>query len=758
MAKKIVINFLDNPTAGTLVSPALGFEYGIFINGTALVYNNGLSNVVLQFVPYGSVGYNPQYIVEVQPTLEQTILVVMSFLQTRYTHPNIIYSIVGNTIEVAVNVQEYMAIVFGANNPNITTVSQTLSDDFINLKYFLQYKNIVNDEYICRIYQKNYVGDATEIHGKAILDKASVKDHLDVFRGGGLALELEASLDLTLEDFYTEKEQDFSVRLYKNGALFFYGYINPEGLFQSYTRDRWVITLDCVDGLGSLKDLSFVDPVGVPFLGKYSAKDIVYYSLLRSGISLPINVSINILYDGLTYSETLDILTKIYLNCDRFQRLDQETIMSCEEVLKSVFDLFCACITQQDGEWYIYKPNELFENAYVNFRRYNIDNGYVGNVTKNLNKVLGSQIDNFYPHHCGGNQNIQIKGSISKYRINYKYGFVSGIMLNPNLKHDSNLNYNGWTVLRPADLINDPLKTSGFAIKDSTIESPVLAFSSNIPVLLNDLLSLKMDFSAISVNNRPSKRFLVMKINVGSYYLKYEPNSSNASIADAANFAVWSTDSNSRYTLNLISNGFFDVSIPAIPQDGNMVVSIIRQKRPPLVSIGTIPNATVYINKLDFISTRVSNAEVGEFHTVSRAIRVSSNVKEVKTVFNGDSVDSLFAGAIFKEDQITPTEAWSRNGRLESYPILRIANEEEMRISQKPLKEFKGSIYGYIPYLSVININNIANKFMFIEYSYDTMTNIGTYKLLELFAPEVQDLMYKFTYDFGNTVKPTIVS
>ena len=43
-----------------------------------------------------------------------------------------------------------------------------------------------------------------------------------------------------------------------------------------------------------------------------------------------------------------------------------------------------------------------------------------------------------------------------------------------------------------------------------------------------------------------------------------------------------------------------------------------------------------------------------------------------------------------------------------------------------------------------------------IEYSYDTFSNISTIKSLELFSAEISDLVYKPTFDYGNTVKPTI--
>ena len=45
-----------------------------------------------------------------------------------------------------------------------------------------------------------------------------------------------------------------------------------------------------------------------------------------------------------------------------------------------------------------------------------------------------------------------------------------------------------------------------------------------------------------------------------------------------------------------------------------------------------------------------------------------------------------------------------------------------------------------------------------IEWSYDTYTNIGTQKLLQLYSAELPDIDYKMTFDFGEVVKPTITS
>ena len=87
---------------------------------------------------------------------------------------------------------------------------------------------------------------------------------------------------------------------------------------------------------------------------------------------------------------------------------------------------------------------------------------------------------------------------------------------------------------------------------------------------------------------------------------------------------------------------------------------------------------------------------------------------------------------------------------------MQISAEEELRISQKPTKIFTGDAYGFIDYLSLININNVGTKFMPIEWSYNTKSNISRLKSLELFADEISDIDYKYTLDYGETVKPTI--
>lgn len=738
MSKKIIITFNSEPTA------TVGFEYTIQVNGLNLVYDNGLTDVLITYQPFG--GTDPAK-VEIQGNINMTIDATLAFLKANYVNPIITYQRANNTIEITINTTLFTVVYVGAVNPNLAITTSDISEiSTVGLRYFFEYKNKVHDIYLCEIFKKGYDGEITEISGFAIIEKANVNNHLDPIRGGGISLQLDASKDLTLEDLYSEGEQDFSVKLYKNKVLVFQGFLNPDGVYQDYVRDEWKITLDCVDGLGAIANLSFVQDNGLHFTGKMLAIDIIYHCLKRTGILMPINTSVNILYDGLTSTD--DIFRAISFDTNRFVRTDNDTIMSCEDVLKSILDIFKACITQWDGEWYIYKPNEIFIEPIATFRRFDITNNYVGNKKINLNKKLGSQIDNFYPHHCGGNQRIEIKGSVGGFRLGYKYGFVAGLLNNSNLvKNGSALSYDNWTIDNSSNvLLNDPLKDHGFLFKNygTNAGSVNAVLSDAISVTTNDDLSLKISFD---VQSPFGSSFVKMQIKAGIYYLDYAPKNNLTPIDDTKN-AVWSTDSSKHFIFYLQSkNGTLTIQLPKILTDGLLTVAIVNCQ-----NAGT--NSTTFFESIDIVPTQSNNAVQGEFHTVERANRVSSIVKANQTVYNGDNAGVIYLGAIY-DGNLNPTTLWNRKNSLDKFPLLRIAAEEELRIAQRPTKVFRGDFYGYIPYLSFININNLG-YFMPVEWSYNTYTNVTTCKQLELHVAEINDIVYTYTLDYGETVKPTI--
>jgi len=490
-----------------------------------------------------------------------------------------------------------------------------------------------------------------------------------------------------------------------------------------------------------LKDLSFVQTNGLPFKDKLSMYEVIKGCLDRTRLSMTINTSVDIFYLDYDGENTLK---DTYINSERFIKdSNDNVIMDCNEVLNSILNLFSAVVTQQDGQWWVYRPNDI-GNGYVTF----INNDTDETFAKNINIELGSQIDNYYPHHCGSNQQIEVKGAISAYRLNYQYGFLDGFIVNSSLKHDGNLNYKGWTTVSyPEKIINIPNSTNGLKMNPGGFWRTAIALTSDsFLVSAGFTLTFKTKLKSYAYGN-----IFWFKIRTSDgYYLK-----------GLGNFVYeWSTDINSKFGVfvgeDMNPNEFtkdYSVEMPPIINDCSIRVEILFSDRITEEYVGL--TEVTYIQITDDILKK--NGWVGEFHTVTRGTPPSSITKENQKVFNGDS-RNIFIGAIFKSDKVSVTELWTRKNRFEQKPLLLISAEDDLRIQSAPVKLFSGDIFGQIPYLSVISINNVFGLFMFIEYSYDIKENILSGKMMQMYNNELGDILYNFSYDYGNnTIKPTIV-
>jgi hypothetical protein len=739
MAVKIIIDFLDNPTIGN------AFGYTLSIDAGDILYDNGETLLTLNYI---SGANEPLFDIQRKANKPETINNTLQFLQNNWQHPNITYSRVNDTIEVVVNIEDVIVSFESDLNDEITINDEIITEEVASLIYFAEYTDPENVDYYIRIYKKGFTGEATEINGYGVLKYGTAKDLLDPIRGNGLDLNLEADLNLTLEDLYTEEENVFSVLFLRGNKLLFDGFLKPDGIYQSFVSERWMLSLTCVDGLGILKDLAFVNTNGAPFTGRMSAIDVIFNCLRRTNLNLPINTSVNIYYEGLNPTDLLDPLTEIYLSVDRFKKGDFDTLMNCQEVLSSVLNLFNANICQVEGEWFIYKSNELLRNPSVKFRRYlKNTNDFDKVVTKNFAITLGSHINNRYPHHAGGNQQIEIKGSVSSFRVNYKYGFAKSLITNPNLNH-TGITYGGWTLPNENLVILDPLKTQGLMTptKLGGFIDPTL-----FPIAESNLIALKAN-DTISINLRAN---IFNSPFGGEAMFRVTLTNPDGAVAWLKQDGSWATTLQSlRFAVDPIMN--VTIKSLGLPSDGNVKVTAHEALQRNASVLGGIYE----LNFADVqnTATTASSGATGESHTVQRQNRPSSIAAESIEIFNGDSPSLIYEGAIYKNDFTNPTSKWFRRGFTESKPILQIAGEDSLRISQNAAKIFSGDAYGLVPYLSVITIDGLQGVFMPIEWSYNTKSNIVTLKLLEGFTSELNDIKYNLTLDYGNTVKPTITS
>jgi hypothetical protein len=178
--------------------------------------------------------------------------------------------------------------------------------------------------------------------------------------------------------------------------------------------------------------------------------------------------------------------------------------------------------------------------------------------------------------------------------------------------------------------------------------------------------------------------------------------------------------------------------------------------------VNTYPNylnetGEVYVRfVIDIVPSSAELDAIGENHTFQRKLKPSSKIKDVKKVFNGDNLADTYYGTIYKADQSTPTSNWFRKNFVESKPLLQVMGEETLRLNQKTARVFSGDCYGYVGYFSIVDVNNVTGRFTPTSYNYDSLNNITSMTLKQLFYNELTDVNYELTYDYGKTVKPTI--
>jgi hypothetical protein len=730
MAKKIILAYSAQP-----LTDNTGFNFSIEVSGFDIYFSNGETECNIEYIPFGD---TPATINElaIGVDLAETLQITLSYLREVFINSLVTYNIVNDTIEVFINADATVTV-NGDTNDNITLTTTDVEPSGVNLIYYLYF-----DNYVLNIYKENYSGSSTEIYGSFALKKSSVETILTPIRGTGLELSLEANQSITFDEFILNDEFTYKTELLKSGQIIFEGYIKPDGVQQSYITDLWFINIESTDGLGALKDLSFVQTNGLQFTGKMSVYNVIKACLDRTRLTMDINTSMTVAYLGYAGS---NILKDIYVNADRFVKDSADNvIMDCNEVLTSMLNLFSAVITQQDGQWWIYRPNDLIFNGYTEF----INQTTNATFTKNLNAVLGSQIDNFYPHHCNGDQQIEVKGAISAYRLNYQYGFLDGFISNPNLNHDD-LDYDNWTVdpLLPAGILINYIPDTSGAVMTSR-DAGLVIFTTEVltsdaySVFEGDVFLFRTKVSSQYVRTE----FIFIIFTSDGYFLDRFNNWVTPANSDCYILVECGSDNNPD-----ISTASFELKMPPMINDCDISIIICR----PLNRVGDGFYSSVdYINILD--NTIKENGIVGEFHTVTRFTPPSSITKENQTVFNGDGSQALI-GSIYKEDLLTETTQWTRKDKFESLPLLGISAMDDLRIQANAIKVFSGSIYGEIPYMSIITINNIVGYFMPIEYDYDYKTNISQVKLLQFYNDDIADIRYEVSPDYGNnTIKPTI--
>lgn len=606
----------------------------------------------------------------------------------------------------------------------ILLVSKTPQDpnDYGKLKYFFEYDNFVNDNFRCEIFERGFSGLPIEVSGSANLKYQDKKDIFEPIISCSLSIDFDSSVDLPFEDLYSEKENTFLIKYYRNGAVLFVGFLKPDGIWEDLVSDKWLMSIDGIDNLSILKSLSFVKPNGTFFIGKKSQIEVIFNLLLRTGLNLPINVSIDLSYLDIDTS-TNSILEAVLINADRFyQDASKDKIMDCQEVLMSILQIYNATIFQQNGEWFIVRNIDLTDT--ITFKKY-INGIYSSDNVIEIDILIGSDIEGTEIIHANANQKKSIMPSVQTFRVGYEYGVVKSIIENSDLTFGSGLYIEHWDLVNTSGTITK-LNQGGFQFTGG----------ANEIVLVSD------------------QSILVYTIDAFKFYLKH--SGSFGYVLKTDNYylmdGVWTAGSVD-YVNNVFVNGFYNQNKEleftfdfTPPEDGELIIKIasnftVQSVQLSVFDVEIRPNNTIY---------------KGEFHVAQRNSRISSVTKDDITVKIGDSISDIYFGTLYKKNGFPTNNTWFRVGKNENRELLDIMAEDNLRVAPVPMKFIEGDIYGYIPYLSLIRYNIVSGKYIPLSYSYNPTQNMISLGCNEFRSDYITDFNIEKDFQYNNETKVTI--
>jgi hypothetical protein len=428
---------------------------------------------------------------------------------------------------------------------------------------------------------------------------------------------------------------------------------------------------------------------------------------------------------------------------------------------------------QSGGEWYIYRPTELAVDGDLVFRRY-LD-GYriydQPTVTENLDLVLGGESEGIIaaPYfHINTDQMKMIDRPYKNASMSYLYGKIENtdeMLANPNLAGAGQTC--GGDPIGPCAFVTIPgytktgtmyaglYPTGGVIFYTTGGTYPVLTdyYENNnlIPVTLNITIQERVKF--IIEYENPNALFgtdmnfvISLYDGLSTHYLQADGSWAITPVEPGINYYQLRSQIGVGGTETIVSN--------PVPISGNVTFRILA------------PSGTVY----NIVYTRISayvfldfGDEIGEIHTATQTGKFTF-VPETINVFNGDSPNKMYVGAIYQDDQVTLTERWVRRGISESIlavpyeankEFLRIAVEEKQRLYAGPFVRFEGSIFGYFNPLQRWSINLIEGYFMNLSLNYDLQQNICKAVLGRIVDDEIA-LDYTLVPDYGATTRVTV--
>jgi hypothetical protein len=135
---------------------------------------------------------------------------------------------------------------------------------------------------------------------------------------------------------------------------------------------------------------------------------------------------------------------------------------------------------------------------------------------------------------------------------------------------------------------------------------------------------------------------------------------------------------------------------------------------------------------------------IGKTHDAIQPTKRSTFLDKPVNVINSNEPNAIFTNNLYRIASapeiitgLVPMTQWKATG-TPTYPdLLELTSRERIRLKNKPQRVFKGDIFGFVPYHSVINYDGIPGNYHPTQYSHDTAANIIELECKQMFNDDV---------------------
>ena len=228
---------------------------------------------------------------------------------------------------------------------------------------------ILKKGYNATIYDIPY-GQVTPVE----IDYPTVDD--DIFypiKGSSLSFNVLGGV-INMDSLISEDEKDYFLEYYRDGSLFWSGFVSPELCEEDIFLRYPAIKFNTIDGLGSLTNSTLLDTDNRYLTGMVKLIDIITAAFKSIGFGYNSNTLVN-MWNMVANVIVKDngILWSTYTNMSVFK--DKNGIgLKPIDIIKSVCYLFNAVIYQNRGQWWFVKIKDLAFGLYTTVKYDNLGN------------------------------------------------------------------------------------------------------------------------------------------------------------------------------------------------------------------------------------------------------------------------------------------------------------------------------------------------------------------------------------------------